>query len=75
MLLLKRLNVFKNIKKYCASKYLRFYCASICLHNKKIRRDTTIRSTQVYAKVVEQRLSEDMQNLKKRMANQYCQFK
>ena len=33
---------------------------------------TTIRSTQVYAKVVEQKLSEDMQNLKKRMANQYC---
>jgi site-specific recombinase XerD len=31
---------------------------------------TTIRSTQVYAKVVEQKLSEDMQNLKKRMANQ-----
>jgi len=30
---------------------------------------TTIRSTQVYAKVVEQKLSEDMQNLKKRMAN------
>ena len=31
---------------------------------------TTIRSTQVYAKVVEQKLSEDMQNLKRRMANQ-----
>lgn len=31
---------------------------------------TTIRSTQVYAKVVEQKLSEDMQNLKNRMANQ-----
>ena len=31
---------------------------------------TTIRSTQVYAKVVEQKLSEDMQNLRKRMANQ-----
>ena len=31
---------------------------------------TTIRSTQIYAKVVEQKLSEDMQNLKKRMANQ-----
>ena len=31
---------------------------------------TTIRSTQVYAKVVEQELSEDMQNLKRRMANQ-----
>ena len=31
---------------------------------------TSIRSTQVYAKVVEQKLSEDMQNLKKRMANQ-----
>jgi site-specific recombinase XerD len=31
---------------------------------------TTIRSTQVYAKVVEQKLSEDMLNLKKRMANQ-----
>jgi site-specific recombinase XerD len=31
---------------------------------------TTIRSTQVYAKVIEQKLSEDMQNLKKRMANQ-----
>jgi site-specific recombinase XerD len=31
---------------------------------------TTIRSTQVYAKVVEQKLSEDMHNLKKRMANQ-----
>lgn len=30
---------------------------------------TTIRTTQVYAKVVEQKLSEDMQNLKKRMAN------
>jgi site-specific recombinase XerD len=30
---------------------------------------TTIRSTQVYAKVVEQKLSEDMINLKKRMAN------
>jgi site-specific recombinase XerD len=31
---------------------------------------TTIRSTQVYAKVVEQKLSEDMQNLKKRLANE-----
>ena len=31
---------------------------------------TSIRSTQVYAKVIEQKLSEDMQNLKKRMANQ-----
>ena len=31
---------------------------------------TTIRTTQVYAKVVEHKLSEDMQNLKKRMANQ-----
>jgi len=31
---------------------------------------TTIRSTQVYAKVVEQKLSEDMHNLKRRMANQ-----
>lgn len=31
---------------------------------------TTIRSTQVYAKVVEQKLSEDMLNLRKRMANQ-----
>jgi site-specific recombinase XerD len=31
---------------------------------------TTIRSTQVYAKVVEKKLSEDMQNLKTRMANQ-----
>jgi site-specific recombinase XerD len=30
---------------------------------------TTIRSTQVYAKVVEQKLSEDMQNLRNRMAN------
>ncbi|MDN3579751.1 site-specific integrase [Mucilaginibacter flavus] len=31
---------------------------------------TTIRSTQVYAKVVEQKLSEDMLNLRKRMASQ-----